>query len=239
MSSDVSSMGALGAIHAGLGVRSVFARPGVNETDRALMRIPAILGAGHTGRLLRDALADALTDALTDVQAEDLIIHLASYTGIARAYDAMLVLQATLKDLGREHDVATSADEWADKSLDERFAYGLRQYARLDAQRADQQVDFYAALSPDYYRHAMGMFGCTFSRPSLDIRAREIATVAFLAAMGTAPSQLAFHVRVALEQGVAKELLPEVLLHVQLFAGLPTANNAATLMREMLAPAPA
>lgn len=234
MSARVSSLGALGAIYAGLGPRDIFVRPGVSDADKALMRISVVLGVGHTGALLREALVDALANALTDIQAEDLIIHLASYVGIAHAQDAMRALAATLQELEHAHDVATSTDHHAGKPLAQRFEAGLAQYARLDGPRAHRQLAFYGELSPDYYRYAMGMFGCTFDRPSLDLRAREIATVAVLAAMGTAPGQLEFHARVALEQGVEKALLPEILLYVQLFAGLPAANNAATLLRDLV-----
>ena len=233
MNPRASALGALGAIYAGLGARDIFVRPGVSEADRALMRIAAVVGTGHTGPLLREALVDALANALTGVQVEDLIIHLASYVGLARAHDAMHALAATLKALEHEHDVTTSSDAHADKPMAQRFEAGMAQYARLDGPRARQQLSFYGSLSPDYYPYVMGMFGCTFDRPSLDVRSREIATVAVLAAMGTAPNQLRFHARVALEQGVAKDLLAEVLLHVQLFAGLPAANNAAAVLRDV------
>lgn len=235
MSSRVTALGALGAIYAGLGARDIFVRPGVGDADRALMRIAAVMGTGHTGPLLREALVDALANALTGEQAEDLIIHLASYVGLARAHDAMLVLAAALEGLEHDHDVAASSDTHAVKPMAQRFEAGLAQYARLDGPRARQQLDFYSAVSPDHYPYVMGMFGCTFDRPSLDLRSREVATVAVLAAMGTASGQLRFHARVALEQGVAKELLAEILLHVQLFAGLPAANNAATVLRDVFA----
>ncbi|KQU91682.1 hypothetical protein ASC78_01790 [Variovorax sp. Root318D1] len=234
MKTREAGLGALDAIYRGLGARDIFARTGVSDADKALMRISALLGVGHTGSLLREALVDALANALTGVQSEDLIIHLASYVGIARAHDAMRMLASTLEALGHAHDVGTSADTHAGKPLAERFTSGMAQYARLDGPRAHQQLAFYDELSPDHYRYAMGMFGCTFDRPSLDVRAREIATVSVLAAMGTAPGQLGFHARVALGQGVEKTLLPEILLYVQLFAGLPAANNAATVLRDLV-----
>lgn len=234
MSEKTADFGALGDIYAGLGENDIFQRAVVSPQDKLLMRIPAVLGAGHTGVLYQEAVEAALQDGLNAVAAEDLIIHLASYVGLARAFDAMAVLHTVLRARGHAHDIGASRSALASLPLADRFEHGMAQYAQLDGPRAQAQLAYYSDLSAEYYRHVMGMFGCTFGRESFTVREREIATVAVLSAMGNAHRQLAFHSRVALEQGVSREALAEVLLYVQLYAGLPAANNAAAIMLDVV-----
>ena len=64
--------------------------------------------------------------------------------------------------------------------------------------------------------------------PAVDI------TVAMLAAQG-AEHELGMHVRAALRNGVSVEELKEVLLQVAVYAGVPRANRAFAVAREVLA----
>ena len=48
-------------------------------------------------------------------------------------------------------------------------------------------------------------FADVVSRKGIDLRTREMLTIAMLAAMGTGPGQLEFHMRAALNNGVTRE----------------------------------
>ncbi len=69
-------------------------------------------------------------------------------------------------------------------------------------------------------------FADIVSRPGLDLKTREMLTVAMLAAMGSAPAQLEFHMRAAMNAGVSKEELVEIVLQVSVYAGVPACMNA-------------
>ncbi|PFG10643.1 MULTISPECIES: carboxymuconolactone decarboxylase family protein [unclassified Marinobacter] len=59
------------------------------------------------------------------------------------------------------------------------------------------------ALSDDFAEVVLGFsFADVIARPSIDLRTREMLTVAMLAAMGNAPGQLDFHMRAALNIGL-------------------------------------
>ena len=70
------------------------------------------------------------------------------------------------------------------------------------------------------------------SRPGIDLKTREMMTVAMLAAMGTAQGQLEFHARAALNVGVSREELVEIVLQVAVYAGVPAAMNAITAVKQ-------
>lgn len=235
---NLNSLGALGEIYEKLGKGDVHRRPVGSERERALIRVATLAGCRDSGPLLEEAMLDTLEGAMLAPDLEDLVIHLAAYVGMAWAIQAMLLFKR-LGDEGRHlHAVAKTRCETAGLGFAERSAHGIRLYSSLDAARVPRQLEYYSRLSADYYRYGMSLFGCTFERHGLNIREREIASVSALAAIGTCQTQLAFHTKVAVEQGVELALLAEVLIQVQLYAGLPVANNAATTLIEVLFPRP-
>ena len=66
-----------------------------------------------------------------------------------------------------------------------------------DADAADEVVAVLQELAPDYTRYTVAYaFGDTYARTDKPgLREREIATIAMLAAMGTAYPQLKVHIR--------------------------------------------
>ncbi|SOB77362.1 4-carboxymuconolactone decarboxylase [Marinobacter sp. LV10R510-11A] len=66
------------------------------------------------------------------------------------------------------------------------------------------------------------------AREGIPLKTREMLTVAMLAAMGTAPGQLEFHMRAALNTGASHDEIVEIVLQVAVYAGIPAAMNAIT-----------
>jgi len=77
-------------------------------------------------------------------------------------------------------------------------------------------------------------WGEIWSRPGLSRPARSMVTVAVLAALGRL-EELRGHVRGALNNGVSRDELREVLLQVAVYAGVPASNSAFRLAEEVLA----
>ncbi len=77
------------------------------------------------------------------------------------------------------------------------------------------------------------LFGEAWERPGLSKRNRSLATVAALVAMNR-PDQLRFHLRFAIENGVQKEELIEVITHLAFYSGWPNAMSAVTVAKEVL-----
>ena len=90
-----------------------------------------------------------------------------------------------------------------------------------------------ARLAPDFYRYvAETAFGMIWSRPGLAIRDRSLATVAQLAALGRS-DELRAHLRGALNVGLTREELVEVLIQTAVYAGVPAANEALKVAAEV------
>jgi 4-carboxymuconolactone decarboxylase len=76
------------------------------------------------------------------------------------------------------------------------------------------------------------LFGDIWERPALSKRERSLMTVSALVAMSR-PDQLAFHLNKALEHGLSREELAEVLTHLAFYAGWPAAAAAVKLLDDL------
>jgi|SRR4051794_19116932 4-carboxymuconolactone decarboxylase len=80
------------------------------------------------------------------------------------------------------------------------------------------------------------LFDDVWQRPQLTPRDRSLITVATLIALYRS-NELPFHLRKALENGVTREELVEVITHLAFYSGWPTASTALTIVRQVLADA--
>ena len=76
------------------------------------------------------------------------------------------------------------------------------------------------------------LFGDVWERPQLSKRDRSLVTCAALVALG-ATEQMSFHFPRALENGVTREELVELITHLAFYVGWPRAMSAVPRAREL------
>ena len=76
-------------------------------------------------------------------------------------------------------------------------------------------------------------WGEVWTRPGLDRRTRSCVTVAMLVALGH-DEELKLHLRGALNNGVTRDEIKEVLLQSAVYAGVPAANTAFRIANDFL-----
>lgn len=81
------------------------------------------------------------------------------------------------------------------------------------------------------------LFGDVWERPGLAKRDRSLITVASLVALNRT-EQLRFHLEFALENGVTRDEIVEVITHLAFYSGWPTAMSAMILAKDVFKPAP-
>ncbi len=107
-----------------------------------------------------------------------------------------------------------------------RYALGLEKLAEIDGHAGQAVVDSLADIAPDFARLLIEFpFGDIYTRPGLDLRAREIATIAALAALGNAQPQLRVHIHAGLNVGLNRTEITELLIQMAVYAGFPAALN--------------
>ncbi len=118
----------------------------------------------------------------------------------------------------------------------ERYENGLKKLAEIDGEAGKKVIEALKDISPDLARYTIEFpFGDIYSRPGLDLKSREIATVAALTALGTAAPQLKVHLHAALNVGCTQEEIKEVIIQMAVYAGFPAALNAMLLAKEVFA----
>ena len=76
------------------------------------------------------------------------------------------------------------------------------------------------------------LFGEVWKRPGLSPRDRSLVTVTSLVSLYRT-NELPFHLAKAIENGVTKDELIEVITHLAFYAGWPTANTAVAIARKV------
>jgi len=113
---------------------------------------------------------------------------------------------------------------------------GVEVTKKLWGERAGGQQLPAQKLAPEFFmRVAEFCFGMFWSRPNLALRDRSLCTVAQLAALGRT-DELKAHLAGALNLGITREELIEVLMQTACYAGIPIAVGALNAAAEVLQP---
>lgn len=118
--------------------------------------------------------------------------------------------------------------------MNSRFDRGLQKLREIDADQVSRIVESLEDISPDFARYLIEFpFGDIYSRPGLNTKTRQIATVAALTAMGTAQPQLKVHIHGALNLGWTREEIVEIIMQMAVYAGFPAAINGLAAAKEV------
>ena len=120
-----------------------------------------------------------------------------------------------------------------------RLERGRRALADIDGEAGAKVIDALADIAPDFATYLFEFpFGDIYSRPGLDLRSREIATIAALTALGNATPQLKVHIEAGLNVGLTREEITEVIIQMAVYAGFPAALNGLFACKEVFARLP-
>ncbi|OLP59465.1 4-carboxymuconolactone decarboxylase [Xaviernesmea oryzae] len=115
-----------------------------------------------------------------------------------------------------------------------RLQRGRAALAAIDGEAGEKVVAALADIAPDFATYLLEFpFGDIYSRPGLNLREREIATIAALAAMGNATPQLKVHIAAGLNVGLARAEIVEILMQMAVYAGFPAALNGLFAAKEV------
>ena len=94
-----------------------------------------------------------------------------------------------------------------------------------------------AATNPELARCLVEFpFGDIYARPGLDLKTREMLTVAALTVLGYPQAELKEHIRGAMNVGCTCNEIMEIILQMAVYAGFPAAlegvKTAASVFRE-------
>lgn len=98
---------------------------------------------------------------------------------------------------------------------------------RAEANKSEFDAPFQALITDAAWGHVWG-------RDTLPPRERSMMTIALLAGLGNY-EELALHLRATRNTGASKDDVMEALLHVAIYAGVPRANHAIKIAKDIFA----
>ena len=118
----------------------------------------------------------------------------------------------------------------------DRYNRGWEKLKEIDGEAGERVIESLKDIAPDFARLLIEFpFGDIYSRPGLDLKSREIAVIAALAALGNATPQLKVHIHGALNVGCTKQEIVEILMQMAVYAGFPAALNGLFAAKEVFA----
>ncbi|MFM2327073.1 MAG: 4-carboxymuconolactone decarboxylase [Bacteroidota bacterium] len=106
-----------------------------------------------------------------------------------------------------------------------RSVLGNAHVDKAEANKTDFDKDFQEYITNNAW-------GAVWSRPGLTTRERSLITIALLAALGH-EEELAMHIKATKNTGATENDVKEVLLHTAVYAGVPVANGAIKIAKEI------
>jgi len=122
-------------------------------------------------------------------------------------------------------------------SEESRYDRGLGQMRTIFGPAIESGLKGLAATSPDLARCLVEFpFADIYTRPGLDLKTREMLTVAGLTVLGYPQAELKEHIQGAMHVGCTREEILEIILQMAVYAGFPAAleavKTAATVFGE-------
>ncbi|MBM4240194.1 MAG: carboxymuconolactone decarboxylase family protein [Euryarchaeota archaeon] len=116
----------------------------------------------------------------------------------------------------------------------DRYERGLEKLKKINENASALLIESLEDIAPDLGRYVVEFpYGDIYSRPGLDLKSREIATVAALTALGNAQAQLKDHINGALNVGCTRQEIVEVIIQIAVYAGFPAAINGIMAAKEI------
>jgi len=116
-----------------------------------------------------------------------------------------------------------------------RYEIGLEKLSEIDGEAGHNVIESLQDVCPELAQYTIEYpFGDIYSRSGLDLKSREIATVAALTALGNCQPQLKVHINAALNVGCTPDEIKETVLQMSVYAGFPAALNGMFAVKEVL-----
>ncbi len=115
-----------------------------------------------------------------------------------------------------------------------RYAEGLNKLNEIDGEAGQNVISSLDDICPDLAKYIIEYpFGDIYQRDGLDLRTRELATVAALTALGHCQPQLNVHINGALNVGCTPREVTEVILQMSVYAGFPASLNGMFVAKDV------
>lgn len=229
----VARHGALGSFAVDHVLGTLWSRPQLSRRDRSLI-VVTFLGTIGAVDELRAHANGALNHGVTRSEIEEVVLQIAGYAGFpmamqaARIVDSVFAARDGVERLPArtEGPAKDDPERWRDAGDVLATLFAGRMPADPAAARGDlvERLGGVGELVFDFG------FGELWARDQLSRRDRSLVTVAILAMLARS-AELAVHTRGALNHGLTREEIEEVMVQLSVYGGFPRAVEGMRTVR--------
>ena len=118
--------------------------------------------------------------------------------------------------------------------MEDRYTKGLKNLEKIHPEASKALMESLKDIAPDLGRFVVEFpYGDIYGRSGLDLKSREIATIAALTAIGDTKPELKDHIKGALNVGCERQEIIEVIIQMAVYAGFPRASNGINVAKEV------
>jgi len=199
--------------------------------------VAALTAMGNATPQLKVHINGALNVGCNIAEIQEIILQMSAYSGFPGAINGMLALKDVLVERqleGKQDEKGVTLPSSVPQGQT-RYDFGADQLKTLNVNQVKNLEQTFKDISPDMAKFILEYgFADIYARPALLPKYREIATIAALTAMGTATSQLKFHIDAGLNIGISQEEVAEIMLLMSVYGGFPAAINGTMALKEII-----
>lgn len=229
--------GALGSFAVDVVMGDIWARPQLSRRDRSLIVISVLAALGSEEELSLHTDV-GLNHGLTHIEIEEILLHVAVYAGFPMAMQASRHVDERFRVRDGVDRLAERPPSALQSDLARRAAAcEVRQTLTAGRSDPEPESDF------DAFVESLGevgrvayqwAFGDVWARDELSRRDRSMVVVAILTALSLV-DELDFHVPAALNHGLSRIEIEEIMVQMTIYGGVPRAIEGSRAMKAAFA----
>ena len=204
----------------------------ISDTNRELVRIASIATIGSQNYLEIET-DKALKLGVTPLEIREAIYQITPYIGFARSTDAL----ETINKVFKAHGIKLPLENQGTVDDSNRFDKGLGVQIEIFGDHI-REMRKNAPADAAHFNDDLAefCFGDTYTRGTLDLKQREMLTMAAIASLGGCEPQLKGHIAGNKSVGNTRAEVIAVLTAINPFIGFPRTLNALACINEVMPP---
>jgi 4-carboxymuconolactone decarboxylase len=207
----------------------VWARPGLGLEDRMLATLACLTAKQYLPQLAEMAGA-ALHIEMAPRLIQEVMLHCAMYAGVPSAVNSLETVRTVLAEKG----ISQPVEDLIEAEIETLLTMGQQTMQDLHAERSEGGYAAPGAAASGIYATAIDyLYGEVWNRPGITRRQRMICSVAAFTALQLDSQQRKFF-RSALNVGLGRTEILEVIAQTGPYTGFPQAFNALAIAEEVI-----
>ncbi len=236
MATAFGKLGALGAIALQTGAGEIWSRPQLSRRDRSLVVISSLTAMSRDVELAHH-IEGGLNHGLTPDEIDEIMVQLSAYVGMPLALGGAMAVGRVLAARDGVEERRTPPSSLVTKDAKTRREDGKDVLRTLLGMPEGTDLSFAETATADQLGD-MGhlvldyAFGDIWSRPQLGRRDRSLVVVSALTAQNQT-HELEIHLGGALNHGVTRSEIEEVMMTMVLYGGFPKAIDGMQIAKKV------